>query len=66
MYVKQFVICLSVVVILLFNLMEVFNVGGGALLDRPCMIFQRMCLLCLCLFHFNVSVCRKLSPHLAV
>ena len=30
---------------LLLNVMEVLSVGGGALLDRPCMIFQRMCVL---------------------
>ena len=48
--VKQFAICLGVVDILLLNVMEVFSVGGGALLDRPCMVFQRMCVLCvLCL-----------------
>ena len=41
--VKQFAIC--VVVILLLNVMEVFSVGGGALWHRPCMIFQRMCVL---------------------
>ena len=29
------------------NAMAVFSVGGGALLDRPCMVFQRMCVLCL-------------------
>ena len=46
--VKQFAICLGVVVILLLNVMEVFSVGRGALLDRPCMVFQRMCVLCLC------------------
>ena len=46
-FVKQFVICLGVVVILLLNVMEVFSVGGGALLYRPCMVFQRMCVLCL-------------------
>ena len=40
--VKQFAICLGVVVILLLNVMEVFSVGGGALLDRLCMVFQRM------------------------
>ena len=40
-------ICLGVVVILLLNVMEVFSVGGGALFDRPCMVFQRMCVLCL-------------------
>ena len=31
--------------ILLLNVMDVL--GGGALLDRPCMVFQRMCVLCL-------------------
>ena len=40
--VKQFAICLGVVAILLLNVMEVFSVGGGALLDRLCMFFQRM------------------------
>ena len=43
-FVKQFAICLGVVVILLLNVMEVFILGGGALLDIPCMAFQRMCL----------------------
>ena len=32
---------------LLLNVMAVFIVGGGALLNRPCMVFQRMCVLCL-------------------
>ena len=32
---------------LLLNSMEVFSVGGGALLDIPCMIFKRRCVLCL-------------------
>ena len=45
--VKQFAMCLGVVAILLMNVMEGFSVGGGALLDRPCMVFQRMCVLCL-------------------
>ena len=45
--VKQFAICLGVVAILLWNVMEMFSVGGGALLDRPCMVFQRVCVLCL-------------------
>ena len=45
--VKQFVMCLGVVAILLLNVMEVFSVCGGALLDRPCMVFQRVCVLCL-------------------
>ena len=34
MFVKQFAICLGVVVILLLNVMEVFSVGGSVLLDR--------------------------------
>ena len=38
---------LRVVVILLLNVMEVFSEGGGALLDRLCMVFQRKCVLCL-------------------
>ena len=47
--VKQFAICLGVVVILFVNVLEVISMGGsgGALLDKPCMVFQRMCALCL-------------------
>ena len=45
--VKQFAICFGVVAILLLNGMAVFSVGGGALLDIPYMVFQRMCVLCL-------------------
>ena len=47
--VKQFAICLDVVLILMLNVMEVSSVGasGGALLDRPCIVFQRMCVVCL-------------------
>ena len=45
--VKQFAMCLGVVAILLLNVMGVFSVGGGALLDRPCMVFQIMWMLCL-------------------
>ena len=45
--VKQFAICFGDVAILLLNVMVVFSVGGGALLDRMCMVFQRMCMLCL-------------------
>ena len=45
--VKQFAMCLGVVALLLLNVMDVFSVGGGALLDRPCMVFHRMCVLCL-------------------
>ena len=45
--VKQFSICLGVVVISLFNVMEVFSMGGAALLDRQCMVFHKMSVLCL-------------------
>ena len=45
--VKQFAIYLGVVVILLLNVMELFTLVGGSLLDRTCMVFQRMCVLCL-------------------
>ena len=44
--VKQFAICLGVFVILLLNVMELCVVGG-TLLDRPCLVFHRMCVLCL-------------------
>ena len=44
---KYLAICLGVVAILLLNVMEVFSVVGGALLDRLCMVFQRMCVVCL-------------------
>ena len=40
-------VCLGVVAILLLNVMDVFSVCGGALLDRPCMVFQSVCVLCL-------------------
>ena len=43
--VKQLAICLGVFVILLLNVMDVFSVCGGALLDRPCMVFHRLCVL---------------------
>ena len=33
----------NVVAILLLNVMDVFSVCGGALLDRPCMVFQIVC-----------------------
>ena len=42
-----FVLCVGVVAILLLNVMDVFSVCGGALLDRSCMVFQRVCVLCL-------------------
>ena len=43
--VKQFAIFLGMVVILLLNAMEVLSVG--AMLDKPCMVIQRMCVVCL-------------------
>ena len=45
--VKQFTICLGGFVIFLLNVMELLCMVGGALLDRPCMVFHRMCGLCL-------------------
>ena len=44
--VKQFAMCLGVVAIWLLNVRAVFSVGGGAVLDIPCMVFERMCVLC--------------------
>ena len=71
--VKQFAMCLGVVAILLLNVMDVFSVCGGALLDRLCMVFQRVCV-CACdrnerlsapsICFVCVLVCRKLPPHL--
>ena len=43
----QFAMCLGVVAILLLNVMEMLSVCGGGLLDRPCRVFQRVCVLCL-------------------
>ena len=37
-----FVCCVFGETYLNFHVMEMLNVGGGALLDRPCMVFQRM------------------------
>ena len=45
--VKQFALCLGVFAILLLQVMELLCVVGGALLDRPCMVFHRMCMFCL-------------------
>ena len=66
--------CLSVVASLLLNVMEVFSVCGGALFDRPCMVFQGVCVCCVChpnerlsapsVWFVCVFVCRKLSSHL--
>ena len=56
--VKQFAICLGGFVIWLLNMMELLSVVEGALLDKRCMIFQRMFVLYLrtqlasrCSFH---------------
>ena len=38
---------MGVVAILLLNVMMLFSVSGGALLDWPYMVFQRVCVLCL-------------------
>ena len=43
--VTQFAICFGVFAILLLTVMDLLSVVVGALLDIPCMIFQRMCLL---------------------
>ena len=42
--VKQFAMCVGVVAILLLNVMHVFSVCGGALLDRPCMFCLCFCM----------------------
>ena len=39
--VKHSPMCLGVVAVFLLIIMDVFSVGGGALLDRPCMVFHR-------------------------
>ena len=44
---KQFAVCLGVFAILLLKVMELLCVVRGALLDRPCMVFHIMCVLCL-------------------
>ena len=44
--VKQFAMCVGIAAVLFLNVMDVFSVCGGALLDRPCMVFQRVCVLC--------------------
>ena len=41
--VKQFAMCVGVVAILLLNVMDVFSVCGGALLDRPCTESMNIC-----------------------
>ena len=46
-FVKQFATFFGAIVILWLNVMVLFSVVGGALLDRLCMVFQRECVLCL-------------------
>ena len=58
--VKQFAIWLRVVVNFLLNVMEVFSVGGGALLDGRVWSSKE----CACSIGFvYVFVCRKLSTY---
>ena len=74
--VKQFAMCLGVVAILLLNVMEVFSVCGGALLDWTMYWSSKECVCCACdpnerlsapsICFVCVFVCRKLSPHLGV
>ena len=43
--VKQYAICLGVMIILMLNGMELLIVVGGAILERLCMASNRMCVL---------------------
>ena len=54
--VKQFAMCLGVVSVLLLNVMDEYSVGGGALLDRPCMVFHKMCVCCACDPNVHLSI----------
>ena len=69
--VKQFAMCLGVVAILLLNVMDVFSVCGGALLDSH-VWSSKECVCCACGPSERLDapsicfVCRKLSPHLGV
>ena len=45
--VQQFTMCLGVVAIFLLNVMDVFSARDSDLLDVPCMVFHKMCVLCL-------------------
>ena len=80
--VKQFAMCVGVVAILLLNVMDVFSVCGGALLDVVVLCWidhvwsSKECVCCACdpnerlsapsICFVCVFVCRKLSPHLGV
>ena len=56
--VKQFAMCLGVVADLLLNDMDVFSVGGGALLDRLCPSTECACCGCDPSVHLSVpSIC---------
>ena len=44
---ETFAMYVGVVAILLLNVMDVLSVCGGALLDRPCMVFQSVCVSCM-------------------
>ena len=43
----EFAISLGVFIILLLNVMDLLSVVGGALFNIPCIVFQRMCVLCM-------------------
>ena len=73
--VKQLAMFLGVVAIFLLNVMDVFSVCGGALLDRP-LWSSKECVCCVCdpnehlsapsICFVCVFVYRKLSLHLGV
>ena len=46
----------ELVAILLLNVMKVFSVGGGALLDRQCVVFHRMCIRVVSVPSVHISV----------
>ena len=69
---KQFAICLGIVMILLLIFMEVLSVGGSVRLERPCMVFQRMCVFLfvfvyvgsnLLIYKFVSRITEVCSPH---
>ena len=44
---KQFAVCVCDAMGFSWNVMVLLFVGVGVLFERPCMVFQRMCVLCL-------------------
>ena len=65
---ETIITCLIMIVILLLNVMMLFSMVGGALLNKPFIVFQRECVLCLesmcasiCSFHMFICgfVCCK-------